>query len=686
LEKLSGLTWKSLVVGIVVTVIAIYIAMLVNPWTSTITYAGDTVQSGGYFGTTNGAYISFFVLVTLVSIFSAKMKITSQEYSVILAMLMAGLLPTGAFSLPLALGTFANLYQQPAVSAAHLMLQPDKTGIPLTPPFEDAIFEPFLTGGGSVPWSAWIGPILSWSSIFICYLLLLLFLTLLMRKPIIETGRLTFPFARIPLTLIGMSEPERALPSILTGKSKWLWTGVLIGVIGACRIWAAVFLHTEPLGNLITTNLLDWNINLPPGGVGASIANALGLSYIDYTANYAPGVLALNMLLPLEALFSIVVIFFILRNVIGHLAAALGIISSYTHYVYLEQGSLMPQFKFHAMIPGAFIGLGVWAILLTRKHIISTLKSLFKGDTQDVANSPRVIWGGIILFSIVLVGLMYLAGMPVWLAIVLVIYILIMQIGFIVIRGQIGSNAHIYQLSAPTPVIFYDMGGFLASGTYESTACASTMLFSSILGGYTAENMAPAAMYMESFKVGFEAKTKPKDITFGIILATVIGVVLSCILYLAHVYSLGLVARSGSGNAYASQIASVRIGWALEGMEPDWIMGGPISEWWPWMVFGFVLTIVLSAIRTVWLGFPILPSVLPVALNLSGWQMCSFTPVMALILKFIIMRIGGIKLFSKTVPLWVGMAIGYWLGVAIPIAYNNLLAILGVIPSAASFW
>jgi len=685
LEKFLGLTWKSLVVGIVVTVAAIYIAMLVNPWTSTITYAGDTVQSGGYFGTTNGAYVSFFVLVTLVSILSAKMKITSQEYSVILAMLMAGLLPTGAFSLPIALGIFANLYQQPAVSAAHLMLQPDNTGIPITPPFEEAIFEPFLTGG-LVPWSAWVGPILSWSSIFICYLLLLLFLTLLMRNPIIETERLTFPFARIPLTLIEMSEPKRALPSILTGKSKWLWTGVLIGVIGAYRIWAAVFFHTEPLGNLVTTNLLDWNINLPPGGVGSSIANALGLSYIDYTANYAPGVLALNMLLPLEALFSIVVIFFILHNVIGHLAVALGIISSYTHYVYLDSGALMPQFKFHAMIPGAFIGLGVWAILLARKHIISTLKSLFKGDTQDVANSPRVIWGGIILLSIVLVGLMSLVGMPARLAIVLVIYILITQIGFMVIRGQIGSNAHIYQLSAPTPVIFYDMGGFLASGTYESTACASTMLFSSILGGYTAENMAPAAMYMESFKVGFEEKVNPKGITFGIILATVIGVVLSCILYLANVYSLGLATRSGAGNAYASQVANARIGWALEGMEPDWTMGGPISEWWTWTVFGFVLTIVLSAIRMVWLGFPILPSVLPVALSLTGWQMCSFTPVIALILKFIITRIGGVKLFEKTVPLWVGMAIGYWLGVAIPIAYNNLLAILGLIPSAASFW
>lgn len=94
---------------------------------------------------------------------------------------------------------------------------------------DEAVIDSFyerLHAGEPIPWTAWRLPLLVWTCFTFCFFLMFLFWSLLFRPRWMESEKLLFPLAEIPLTLAGASGGSQHQNNLL--RSRMLWMGFAI--------------------------------------------------------------------------------------------------------------------------------------------------------------------------------------------------------------------------------------------------------------------------------------------------------------------------------------------------------------------------------------------------------------------------------------------------------------------------
>jgi len=184
---------------------------------------------------TAGAVFLFFLVVgianPLLRLVKRSWGLTSGELVIIyVMMLIASAIPTW--------GLAANLI--PMLPALHYYATPENNWAELLHPFVTSWLVPgdelairyFFEGlpqGHRIPWSAWLVPLAAWGSFMIAIYLMMISLTVILRRQWVDYDRLTFPLVQLPMEMVETGGGNDIVSPFL--KNPLMWAGFAIPFI-----------------------------------------------------------------------------------------------------------------------------------------------------------------------------------------------------------------------------------------------------------------------------------------------------------------------------------------------------------------------------------------------------------------------------------------------------------------------
>jgi hypothetical protein len=177
-----------------------------------------------------GVLLLFLILIGGVNTLLARLRprwaLTARELLVVYVMM---LVPAG---IP---GTGFMIYLLPMLTGAYYLASPEnklstlihpylKPWLVVSDPQAVKWFWEGLPPGQSIPWHAWLPALFWWTVFAVAFALAMASLAMLVRRQWIEEERLVFPLASIPLQIVGPLE-ERPTAAAGFFRDPWLWLG-----------------------------------------------------------------------------------------------------------------------------------------------------------------------------------------------------------------------------------------------------------------------------------------------------------------------------------------------------------------------------------------------------------------------------------------------------------------------------
>ncbi len=106
-------------------------------------------------------------------------------------------------------------------------LFPDPIGFNLDTPVSSRLMDQ-LDPGDSIPWAAWIPPLLSWGVVIVAFWALMIGLGLMVYPQWRYVERLSFPLLRVYHALIDDPGPKRNFPEIFRSLTFWIGAGIVL--------------------------------------------------------------------------------------------------------------------------------------------------------------------------------------------------------------------------------------------------------------------------------------------------------------------------------------------------------------------------------------------------------------------------------------------------------------------------
>ena len=482
---------------------------------------------------------------------------------------------------------------------------------------ESSALDSYITGeksGSSLyledNFRAWLLPALTWS-IFICLLIFIMFcINTIIRKHWMQNERLRFPVTQLPNEIIN--------PQSLLFKNKFFWiscgTISLVNIVNGFHFFVPVVpsFRVVPydLGALFTTKPWD------------------AIGYMPFTVR--PFLVGLIFLIPLDITFSCWVFFFYWKAqlVIG---SALGQVQR-------------PEFPEQSA--GAYISLCVIAIWMAKKHIVMILKSLIvgpAGNLDSYQNAEPIeyriaVIGGVIGFIFVLLFCFW-AGMSIWVATLFFILYLMTAIGVTRVRAEVGSPIHDLHFAGPEYLIINLLGT-------KRLGLGNLSIFPFFWFLTRAHYSDVMPHQLEGFKLAHAAKGYNQRFLLALLSATVFGTVVAFWIILDSSYRHTEPVMSWAGNESFSRLAR----W-ISHPEPPNVQGIFL------FFYGFLSGILIMFMRTQFLWWTLHPAGYAVS---STYGMRDYWSIFVLVwlIKWLILKIGGLKLHQRLLPIFYGLIIG----------------------------
>ncbi len=407
----SGLTVRSVLIGIV----AVTCQCLVTPYNDFL--IGGTYLAGNHLPIAVVFTLSIFVLGVNVLIKKAKpgAELRSPELLVIWGMMLvaSGIPSSGLmrYLIPLSVSPF--YFATPENEWATLFHQHLPDWMVVSDAKAVFYFYEQLPDGNSIPWMAWVKPILSWSAFVLTFYFVTICWTVLLRKQWVEHERFTFPLVQLPVEMLQSATSGSLLNRFF--KSPLMWCGFTIPVIlhglrGLHLYFPAIPSPSVyfPLAKFFTEKPLSALAWWPP------------VNFFIY-----PSVIAVVYLLTLEISFSFWFFF-----LLGRMETVL---------IYAT-GSKINQWNFHQnqQMGGflVFIALILWS---GKRHFGRAFATVFRRTEINDATEPLPYrWAalGLILGILALTLICTSAGMSFWVA----LFILTLFLGLTTVMTWMVAN------------------------------------------------------------------------------------------------------------------------------------------------------------------------------------------------------------------------------------------------------
>ena len=477
-----------------------------------------------------------------------------------------------------------------------------------------------LAPGRPVPWEAWFTPLFWWFALIVAILFGCFCLAVVLRKQWSERERLAYPLVAMPLMIAQSQEGGRRFPAFMSGKLFWIGFVVPLMMI----LWnvVGVFVTRFPTFVFLNANNL--------------VSVGRGFPQVFFRFDFY--VICFAYFTSVEILFSVWVfcLFGILQEGVCN---RIGIPVSVG---WQSQAAL------------AF--LVVWGLWVARGHLKDVWRKAWRGDA-DVDDSEemlsyRTAVGGAAVCGVFILLWMIRAGMEPPLAAVYLISCLILYLGMAKIVSMTGLVALRGSL---------DANGITKSliniqNISDTGIAANNMMYALYSGnkGFCMPGAANTVKASEGVR-GPGARRLGGWVMTGAVLSLLAGVLTT--LYLGY-YGNG-AENFGSydftnGNRHPYNYTVGDLKGRLDAKWPWWGMGYGAS--------GIALMGLLTSLTYRFPWWPLHPVGLAVAYAYpvrASW----FSVFIAWLVKFILVRVGGMQIYRRSQGFFLGMAIGYALGV-----------------------
>ncbi len=582
---------------------------------------------------TAAAIFFFFVLTAAINPLLKLVRLSwgfdrSELIVIYIMMIVASAIPTWGFTANLiALLPSVFYYATPENEWAQL-LHPHVTEwlVPQDPEAIRYFFEG-LPAGQPIPWSAWMTPLLAWVSFILSIYLMMITIMIIMRRHWVEHDRLTFPLLQLPMDMTEEGEPGSKLTPFV--KQPLMWVGfalpfLLLSTSALNHYYPFIpeisLRHSVPLfGNAM---VLTTNVNFI----------ALGLSYF----------------LSLDVSLSVWLFHLLAKTQIA--AESLLGFSLHGRRDLFTEGSLSVAYQgMGAML--VFVLLGLWTSRSYLKQVWAKITrdegALEDGDELLSYRAAAVV---LTLSALYATGWLTAAGVP------LPVSILFMAVAFAIFYGlarivaEGGLGFARAQMTAQPFVIN-------AVGTEMITAPGLVTLGFSYCWAGDLRTMVMASA-ISGMKLADSGNVRGRLLMWAMLLAIIIALAgsVGMLVWMGYRYGginldwwfynrFGEIVHSDSAHKIANPIEPLEQ-WSVIG--PRYLFAGIGAA-----VMGFLMW---ARHHWVWwpthyLGFPI------GATLMMNWTW--FSVFLGWVLKALILRYGGVFLYHRLRPLFLGLILGH---------------------------
>ena len=567
-------------------------------------------------------FVLTFVVNAIVGLLSRRLEISRADLVLIYCMLlMAVTVPTWGLMFFL-IGTivYPFYYATPENNYADLFF--DHIPAWMVPQDVRAIKDYYegLPEGATIPWGAWVEPMGYWLALIVAMSFMLICMSAILHRQWSGHERLNYPMVQLPQSMIDRgSDPIARLPPLF--KSKLMWLGFAVPFIllslNALNHYYPFLPQYRPGGSL---TLLDRTVSLPI---------SLNLAWVGFF-----------YLVDLEITFSIWFFYAFCKFEEG-IFTLLGIASTeqLSSYEYSQPADLTHQ------ATGAVIVLVLFGMWTARRHFADVAHKLWSprggvDDSEELLGYRTAMCGfvGSLLFVAVWLwrsGVPLLV-LPVLLAVSLIFFILVARV---VAAGGVAT--------ARSPIV---PAYFLISGFGTSVLGVKGLVALNFTFIWQGESRtSPMVACSNGLKLAEMVRGPKTRLFWGLMLALTCSLLAAAFMALKLAYTYGAINLSllnvagGHGWPYigptiaAMPEANMR-GWIFRGI-------GALAEgflmwaqhrwfWWPFHPVGF-------AIGVGWLTSQI-------------W----FSALVTWLLKLVILRFGGLRLFQGLKPFFLGLILG----------------------------
>lgn len=479
-----------------------------------------------------------------------------------------------------------------------------------------------LPAGTPLPWGAWAVPVFMWSLLMIAVISVGFSLATILRKQWVENEKLVFPLVQIPLEMVKQEEgAPTSLPPLFRNKLMWL-AFLIPAILYTFRGLHFYFPIVPDTGGLMTKFIpfteKPWN----------SLQNIF--LQILFTT------IGLTYFVPSSVSFSIWFFFLVfqLETLIGAIL-----------------GFPMPYFPgeafnraFHGyQVAGGIIALAFLSFWAMRHTITGMFKKACSREKSSEATSFRLTFAGIICGFIIICFWGVAAGVKLW---TVVLYFLIF-FSIITVVSRLVAEAGLFYVGYkifPFEVMMPFTGTKSVGGPGLIT---SVMWNQGIQREFRVDTM---PFFLNNMKMADVAKIDKRSALTGVWVAVFVGLIAVWVNYLALFYKYGAVNIGSWTTGFAQNAARSATSYIVSPLAPNlkdvmtMAIGAGVTAflffmtrvflWWPFHPIGFVMAGSYSIYHMWWPVF-------------IGW-----------LAKVLILKLGGIKVFQKLVPFFMGLILG----------------------------
>ncbi len=461
---------------------------------------------------------------------------------------------------------------------------------------------------------AWARPLAAWATFIATLYVVFLCINALIRKQWSDSEKLAYPIAQLPREMLRMRESR-----LFRNRYMWWGLGIAAGLDlwnGAATLWpvlpfARLRIEVAPL---LTTK--PWT----------------GISWLPVRAY--PFAVGLAYFMPLDLAFS-TWFFYLYWKATEVLREALAV--ARLSGAYLSDQSA-----------GAWLGIGLFALWKARRALAASVRLVRQNErAPEEPMSPRSAWAGVVVGSAFLVGFMTRAGAPLWASTAFMAGYYVLSLSLTRMRAELGPPTHDLYYAGPERLLV-SMVGPRPLGPRGLGA------FSMFYWATRDYRCHPMPHQLETYKLAESTGASRRALTAAMVIASVVGILSCYLVILPLFYHYGSASRVTGYSEYLAREAYVRLeSWLTQPKGTEWPVMRQVGA-------GFGLTVGLMALRQRFLWFPFHPVGFAVA---GSWTMSWmwFSVFVSWVVKLAILRSGGIGLYRRLAPFFIGLALGQFL-------------------------
>lgn len=466
--------------------------------------------------------------------------------------------------------------------------------------------------------AAWRGPVLLWSGFVAVLFWTMMCLGVLMRQGWQDRERLPFPVVELPIQLT-----EQKGQTLWTNRLFWVGFG-LISLVEIINGLASLYpqlptinlQHTEVFATYPNLNIHPWN--------------AMGFTCYSYY----PFAVGLGYLLPLDLLFScwFFYLFWKAQLVISKLMA----------------WDVTPDFPFvREQAFGGYIAILVFLLWNGRSYFSQMWKRIWN-EPSDLEESHEALTYRQASLGF-LFGFLGLVAFFCWLGLsplvsfaAFAIYIaLALAVGRI--RAELGPPVHDLHFSGPDHMLTRAFGTPAFSGQ-DLTILSFFYWFNRAYRSH------PMPFTVEGLKAANDVRLSQRTMFWGLVLAGAFGAFAALWAYLHLAYDFGASGKMRGGQGFSAEAYNRLNGWMTQPQPPNWVANSAMG-----VGFVFCALLMIARIKFPWWPFH------PIGYAISGsWSMnLVWMPLLfAWVIKGLILRYGGVRLYRQAMPFFLGLILG----------------------------